>query len=103
MVGRLSELIVSPGRTEELCNTIRDKVVPLVRTSPGFIDEYTLVLQNESRVVVVLTFWRSSGDVDRYVRELFPATRKLVMPFLDAEPKAQTFELRVQAAAVAGT
>ena len=89
MFARLVECRVQSGRGEELNNVIRDKAIPILRKQAGFVDEVTLVSQNEPNRVFAISFWNSKADADKYNREDFPKIAELLRPILQEEPWIQ--------------
>jgi hypothetical protein len=44
MFTRIVELTSKPGKAKELSNTITEKVVPILKKQPGFVDERSLAM-----------------------------------------------------------
>ena len=71
MYMRVVELASKSGKARELCNTIDDKVLPLLKRQAGFVDETVIVSDTEPNLVLALSFWNTREDVQRYEREQF--------------------------------
>ncbi len=95
MIARVAEIIAKPGKTEELCQLLEQKVTPLVKRRPGFVEKITLTLGGESRFVLVISFWNSIEDADSHHRQLFPKIVRMMEPFVEKGPSVRMFELRV--------
>ncbi len=48
MYTRIVEFTTKPGKASELCETINDKVLPILKKQTGFVDETVLVSDTES-------------------------------------------------------
>ena len=43
MFTRVVQVTTKSGKAREVCNTIRDKALPILKNQNGFVDEFTLV------------------------------------------------------------
>ena len=93
MFTRVVSLHTKPGKARELTNTVNEKVLPLLRKQPGFVDEITLVSNTEPERILALSFWKSREDAERYNNEQFPRINEIVRPFLDTETDVETFDV----------
>ncbi len=93
MFTRLIEARAKTGKAKEFSTTLNDKVLPILRKQPGFVDEITLVSNNEPERIVALSFWQSEADADRYQREQFPRINELLGNVLETEPTVETFNV----------
>jgi quinol monooxygenase YgiN len=87
MFARLVECRVRSGRSEELNNVIRDKAIPILRRQAGFVDEVTLVSQDEPNRIFAISFWDSKTEADKYNRDEFPKIAEVLKPILQQEPR----------------
>jgi hypothetical protein len=51
MYTRIVEITSKSGKSRELCNTIEEKVVPILKKQTGFVDETLLVSDVDSNEV----------------------------------------------------
>ena len=93
MFTRVVELTSKLDKAKELSNTITEKVVPILKKQPGFVDETILVSDTESTRVLGLSFWNSKEDAERYHREQFPKIQEMLKPLLETEPAVRTFDV----------
>ena len=93
MFTRVVELVSKKGKARELSSTINDKIVPILKKQPGFVDEILLVSDADSNRVLALSFWKSREDAERYQREQYNNVRETLQPMLEAEPVVRTFEV----------
>jgi quinol monooxygenase YgiN len=95
MFARLVECRVQSGKSEELNNVIRDKAIPILRSQGGFVDEVTLVSQNEPNRIFAISFWNSKADADKYNRDEFPKIAELLRPLLQEEARVHPCNVSV--------
>jgi heme-degrading monooxygenase HmoA len=98
MFTRVVELTSKSGKARELCNTIDDKVLPILRRQAGFVDETTIVSDTEPDRILALSFWRTREDAQRYEREQFDAVQKIVQHLLETAPEVGTFDVHTSTA-----
>ena len=93
MYTRVVELNTKPGKTRELCDTINEKVLPILKRQPGFVDEMVLVSDTESNRVLGLSHWNAKEDAERYHREQFPKINEMLSHLTEAAPVVRTFDV----------
>ena len=91
MFARIVECTTKPGKATDLNNIIRNEILPILQTQPGFMDEITLVPTAKRDQVVAVSFWNTSEDAVRYEREQFPQILNKLESLLKATPKVKTF------------
>jgi quinol monooxygenase YgiN len=99
MVVRAVELRAKPGKTNELCSTAVEKVIPILRKLQGFLDGIVLVSSSDPRQVYLLSFWHEREDAERYHREQFSQVTETIRDLCDCEPVlVETYDLNISAA-----
>lgn len=98
MFTRVVELSSKSGKARELCNTIDDKVLPILRRQAGFVDEAVIVSDTEPNRVLAISFWQTREDAQRYQREQFDAVQKTVQHLLETVPVVGTFDVHTSTA-----
>ncbi len=98
MFTRVVELTSKPGKARELCNTIDDKVLSILKRQTGFVDETVIVSDTEPERVLALSFWNTREDAQRYEREQFDAVQKTVRHLLETPPTVRTFDVHTSTA-----
>lgn len=93
MFTRVVEITSKAGKARELCNTIDDKVLPILRRQAGFVDETTIVSDTEPNRVLALSFWNTREDAERYRHEQFDTVQKTVQHLLETAPVVRTFDV----------
>src|SRR5690242_10859801 len=98
MYTRVVELNSKSGKARDLCNTIDDKVLPILKRQAGFVDETVIVSDTEPNRVLALSFWHTREDAQRYEREQFDKVQKTVQHLLENEPMVRTFDVHTSTA-----
>ena len=93
MFTRVVELTSKSGKARELCNTIDDKVLPILKKQAGFVDEAVIVSDKDPNLVLALSFWNTREDAQRYEREQFDTVQKTVQHLLETAPVVRTFDV----------
>ena len=93
MFTRVVEVQAKPGRARELCSTIAEKALPILRNQPGFVDELILVSSAESDRILAVSFWRTEQDAERYSREQYPTINDMIKNYVATAPKVQNFNV----------
>ena len=93
MFTRVVELVSKQGKARELSRTINDKIVPILKKQPGFVDEILLVSDADSNGVLALSFWKTRADAERYQREQYKSVRDTLQSLIEAEPVVSTFQV----------
>jgi len=98
MFTRVVEITSKSGKARELCNTIDDKVLPILNRQAGFVDETVIVSDTEPNRILALSFWNTREDAQRYEREQFDTVQKTVQHLLETAPVVQTFDIHTSTA-----
>lgn len=93
MFTRVVELTSKSGKSKELANSINEKVLPILKKQPGFVDEIVLVSDVEPDRILGISFWNKREDAEQYHREQFPKIQDSVRQLLEAEPVVRTFDV----------
>lgn len=93
MYTRVVELTTKPEKARELCSTIDDKILSILKKQAGFVDETVLASDTESNRVLALSFWNAKEDADRYQREQYPKVSEMLSHLLDTDPVIRTFDV----------
>ena len=93
MFTRLVEITTKAGKSQEVANTINEKVVPFLRQQPGFLDETVLTSDTESNRVIGISFWKTKEDAERYARDQFPTVNEILANLIETSPMVRTFNV----------
>jgi heme-degrading monooxygenase HmoA len=94
MYTRIVEITSKSGKSRELCNTIEEKIVPILKKQTGFVDETLLVSDVDSNEVLGLSFWNSKEDAERYNQEQYPKVHEMLKQLIETEPEIRTFDVQ---------
>jgi heme-degrading monooxygenase HmoA len=93
MFTRVVTITSKTGKARELARTINDRVLSLLKSQPGFVDEIVLISEQNPERLLALSFWKTQEDAERYNREGFPAVNEMIRSQIEAGPKVETFDL----------
>jgi heme-degrading monooxygenase HmoA len=98
MYTRIVETTSKHGKARELCHTIDEKVLPILKKQTGFVDELVMVSDSDPNRVVSISFWKTREDAERYDREQFDNVKKTIQHTLDGAPDVRTFDVHTSTA-----
>jgi heme-degrading monooxygenase HmoA len=93
MFSRVVAVRSKPGKTRELARTIQDKIVPILKDQPGFVDVILLSSNTEADQLLALSFWRTQQDAERYTHEQFPKINQLISHLVESAPVSRTYNV----------
>lgn len=93
MFTRIVEITTKHGKSQEMANAIREKVLPILQKQHGFVDETVLVPDTEHNRVVALSFWHTQEDAQRYHDKEYNNVRNSVQHLMEGEPHVRTFNV----------
>jgi heme-degrading monooxygenase HmoA len=91
MFARIMDLVSRPGKTRALNEITQSRLFPILRVQPGLVDEIVLESDVEPNRVVILNFWRTREQAERYNRETYPTIKEVLAASLEADPVVRTF------------
>ncbi len=95
MFTRVVDIHTKSGKARELSTTVNEKVLPILKKQPGFVDEITLVSNTNPDRVLALSFWESEEQAQRYHNEQFQKINEIVTPLLQTPAKVETFNVDI--------
>ena len=93
MFTRMVQIKTKPGKAEELCHKIHQRVLTILKAEQGFVDEIVLVSETEADQVVALSFWKAKEDAERHSLEHYPNIRDLIQHEVHVAPKVHKFKV----------
>ena len=93
MFTRIVETDSKQGKAHELCHTVEEKVLPILKKQNGFVDAIVMVSDTEPNRVVSISFWKTKEDAQRYEREQFDNVKKTIQNTLEGAPNVRTFDV----------
>ena len=98
MFSRIVDLLGRPGKTRQLNDILQNRLLPILRVQPGFIDEVTLFSDTEPDRVLTVDFWKTREEAERYGEEVYPSVKAVLYALLDTDPVVRTFKVESSAA-----
>ena len=93
MFTRVVEVRLSKDKVSQFSSVLNEKVLPLLREQPGFVDEITLISNTEPERVMAISFWQSEADAQRYNEQQYPRVREMINALSDSSMKVQTYNV----------
>jgi heme-degrading monooxygenase HmoA len=93
MFTRIVEMTTKTGKAREFSRTINERVLPLLRSHSGFVDEIILISDQNPDRLLALSFWNKQEDAEKYNREGFPKVTEIIRSLIEGPPKVQTFNV----------
>ena len=95
MFSRVVAVKSKPGKAREFAKTIRDKILPILKGQPGFVDVILLSSNTEADQLLALSFWKSQQDAERYTHEEYPRINELISHLVESPPVSRTFDVDI--------
>lgn len=83
---------LKPTKGVEFSKTMTEKVLPMLKTQPGFAHELTMVRDDH---VVAISVWDTKANADKYVANTYPKVLETLHPFINGQPVVENYELAV--------
>lgn len=93
MFTRVVEVTAKPGKARELSHNVNDKVMTILKSQPGFLDEVVLISDENPDQVLALSFWRNKDDAEKYDREHFSKVTDLIQNLSEGRPHVRSFNI----------
>lgn len=93
MFTRVVEITSKAGKARDLTRTVSDKVLTILKNQPGFLDEITLVSDEDPNRILAISFWKSKEHADTYQRDQFAKVRETISNLIEGNPQVRTFEV----------
>lgn len=98
MFARTVEINAKTGKARELIRTVNDQVLALLKSQAGFVDEITLISQDNPDRVLAVSFWKTREDAEKYNRETFPKVNDIIRSVIEGVPQVRTFDVATSTA-----
>jgi heme-degrading monooxygenase HmoA len=93
MFARIVDFVSRPGKTRILSEIIQNRLRPILRVQPGFLDEIVLESDVEPDRVLTLSFWKTREQAERYHQETYPGVKEVLLASLETDPLVRTFNV----------
>jgi heme-degrading monooxygenase HmoA len=91
MFTRVVEIASKPGKAAELTKAVEEKVIPFLKTQPGFLDEITMFSDMNPNLMLAISFWKTKDDAERYHQEQYKLVTQALDTVLESAPTIHTF------------
>jgi heme-degrading monooxygenase HmoA len=98
MFARFLEVTPKMEKKEELIETVRKEIIPILKKQPGFIELLPFVPVHEAvnEKVIVVSLWTEKYEAEKYVKEVFPKVEQILKPFFTGPINYKPYELETQ-------
>jgi quinol monooxygenase YgiN len=93
MFTRIVEITAKTGMSRELAKTIQEKVLPILKKQPGFVDETLLLSETEPDRMIAQSTWNKREDAERYHNNDYKLVRETVEQLMAGDPVVRTFHM----------
>lgn len=93
MFTRVVEISTKPRKSQEVANTINEKVLPILRQQVGFLDETVLTSDMEPNRIMALSFWKAKEDAERYHRDNYARVTEILSNLIESPPSVRKFNV----------
>ena len=82
MFARIVEFIPKPEKKEEFLKVVRNEVLPILKSQPGFLEILPFVPEIKTEKMITVTLWTEQRNAVRYEREVYPRVEEILRPYL---------------------
>jgi len=93
MFTRIVHVTAKTGKGRELTTLANEKILPILQTTPGFVDEIGLVSTDNPDRMVAISFWKTKEDAERYQRDQFNKVNDLLKSLVIGPPVVETYNV----------
>lgn len=93
MFTRVVDITSKTGKARDLTRLVNDRVLPILKNQPGFLDEITLVSDEDPNRLLAISFWKSKEHAENYQREQFNKVTDTISNLIEGTPQVRTFEV----------
>jgi len=93
MFTRVVEITSKAGKARDVSRTVSDKVLSILKNQPGFMDEITLVSDEDPNRVLAISFWKSKENAEKYQREQYNNVVETFRNLMEGQPQVRTYEV----------
>lgn len=91
MFALMVEIAYKLDKKDELINTVRREILPILKKQPGFLELLPLVPEVASEHIFAITLWADKQDAEKYVIAAFPKVEQVLKPFLTIPVTVRTY------------
>jgi quinol monooxygenase YgiN len=98
MFTRIVECYVKREKAEEFRDRMKNLVLPVLQSQPGFVDLIALSSEDEPERTVSISLWNSRADADRYHEAHYEQIMNSVRGLLVDEPSIEFYNVEASTA-----
>jgi heme-degrading monooxygenase HmoA len=83
MFARIVEFIPKMEKREEFVKVMRNKVLPILKKQPGFMEILPFEPETKTEKMICITLWTEKRNAERYEHEAYPKVDEILMPYLN--------------------
>jgi len=91
MFARVVEIKTKPGQAKELCRTLHDQVLAMLRSHHGFVDEIVLIAEHDADMVIAMSFWKAKADAETFHEKHFKTINQTIQHLVHSVAKVHLF------------
>jgi quinol monooxygenase YgiN len=93
MFARIIEITPKLEKKEELIQTIRQEVLPILKQQPGFLELLPFVPEAITEKFLAISLWTEKHDAEKYVRHVLPQIEQIVKPYMAVPFKTRPYNV----------
>ncbi|HKD82721.1 MAG TPA: antibiotic biosynthesis monooxygenase [Candidatus Angelobacter sp.] len=93
MFARVVEITTKAGKAKDVARIISGNVLTILKSQDGFLDEITLVSNQDPNRVIGISFWQTEQDAAKYQREQFANVTEKIRSVIEGTPQVRTFSV----------
>ncbi|MGA8867395.1 MAG: hypothetical protein WB510_10530 [Candidatus Sulfotelmatobacter sp.] len=93
MFARILESTIKHDQKDDLIETMRREVLPILKKQHGFLEFLPLIPENQKDKAFAITLWTEKSETEKYAKEVFPRIEAIVKPFLTAPIVVRMFNV----------
>ena len=91
MFARVIELTVKADKKPDLIKKTKVEILSILNKQAGFVEILALESPIDLTKIMMLSFWHTTLDAERYQEDTFPKVKQVLEPFLAAPPVIKVF------------
>jgi len=96
MFARIIEFTPKLEKKEELIQTIRQEVLPILKQQPGFLELLPFVPEAITEKTLVISLWTEKHEAEKYVKHVLPKIEQIVKPFVAVPFTSRPYNLETR-------
>jgi heme-degrading monooxygenase HmoA len=93
MFTRVVEITSKSGKARDVARTVNEKVLPILKNQSGFLDEMTLISDEDPNRLLAISFWHTKEQAENYRREQYDKVTATFSNLIEGAPQVRTFEV----------